>query len=174
MSTAIQKHFPAALQRQLPVADPRLRVLATISGAREWAEFRNYDEQDFFWIIENGYVVAFNIAVETGPGRLRELRIFPDSLEYYGRTSGNSKAKKNPYAATWEQLLIQREDKPFLFSTRAQVLLNCSADLVTDLIDAGHFLEVQGTKYKRGRSGAACITRASFLSFLKSRREDPC
>src|SRR5262245_55157390 len=110
---------PAALQRQLPVADPRLRVLVTVNGAREREAFRGHDEDDILWLIENGYVVAFDISLRAGKGDgspgsgpARELRIFPDSLDYYARTNGNPKAKKNPFAATWDRLLLQNETKP--------------------------------------------------------------
>jgi hypothetical protein len=174
-SAAPKRTVPAALQRQLPVADPRLRVLVTINGAREREAFRNYDEDDILWLIENAYLVAFDISLRAGKdSSARELRIFPDSLDYYAKTNGNPKAKKNPFAATWDRLILSNDTKPFLLSTRAQVILNCGSTHVTNLIDAGHLKQLAGTEYKVGRNGAACISRDSFLAFLKSRLEGAC
>lgn len=172
---------PAALQRHFPIADPLLRILVTLNGAREREAFKNYTTEDFLWLIDNGHLVAFNIALRTTlpsagstPDRVgpdRELRIFPDSLDYYAKTNGNPKARKNPYAATWDRLILHLDHKPFLLATRIQVILNCSHDHVTDLINAGLIKQVEGTAYRRGRTGVAVITRDSFLAFLKSRLE---
>jgi hypothetical protein len=165
---------PAALQRQLPVADPRLRVLVTINGARQWEAFRGYNENDFLWLIENGYVVAFDISLRAGQDEsARELRIFPDSLDHYARTDGHPKAKKNPFALTWERVLFPNQSDALLLSTRAQVILNCSCAHIGNLIEARLLKQPEGAK-ERSRGHAAVITRDSFLSFLKSRREDPC
>lgn len=166
---------PKALQRQLPVVDARLRVLVTISGARQWEAFRNYDEDDLLWLIENDYLVAFDISLRgAAAGSDRELRIFPDSLEYYAKTNANPKAKKNPFAISWDRLILANDHKPFLLSTRAQVILNCGATHVIELVKAGLLKQLDGTAFKRGRTGAAVITRDSFVSFLKSRLEGAC
>jgi hypothetical protein len=165
---------PAALQRQFPISDPLLCVLVTINGAREREAFRNYDTEDFHWLINERYLVAFDISVLGEKGRDREWRILPHSLDHYAKTNGNPKARGrtgsvNPYAATWDHIILKNHHEQNISSPRAGVILNCSPDHITKLIDARLLKTV--VAYSRGRNGAAVITRDSFLSFLKSRLE---
>ena len=169
---------PAALQRKLPITDPRLRILVTINGAREREAFRNYDEDDFAWLIEQGYLVAFDIsvhqrllAVKDSSSR-RELRIFPDSLNHYAHSQGNPKCGRSPYFSTWDRLILERHHEANISTPRASVILNCGPTHIINLIDARLLQSV--TNYGRGPKGVAQITRDSFLTFLKSRLEGAC
>lgn len=158
---------PAALQRKLPILDDHLLVLATISAAR--AKLPGHDEDDILALIEDGYLLAFNIALQPPPLMARELRILPPSLDLYARQF--SKTPVRAFAHTWPRVLLAGEDKPFLFAPTVALMLTCSPTHVTNLIDAGLLRQLDGTRYSRGPNGAACILRESFLGFLKSRLE---
>lgn len=166
------------VQRKLVLDDQPRCILADVSTAR--AELRGFDERDIWMLIEDGFLLAWNIALLTGinpviqqsinpvPYR-RELRILPETIEFYKRTGG-SRGKHN-FSATWPMLLTKGFTKPFVFSPQIALLLNCKCEHITHLIDAGHLQQMPGTSYRRGPTGAACVAKASLLNFLKARLE---
>jgi hypothetical protein len=160
---------PDALQTDLPIPVDVPRVLVTINGLRQWEGFRGYDEDQILWFIQSGYLVAFNIALDTKESSA-EWRIFPDSAEWLAKNK--NARKQNPYFDTWHNLLFQTGEKQSINTTRAKVILNCGPTHVTNLIDSGLLKQIPGTTYRRGR--AAVITCDSFLAFLKSRLEGTC
>ncbi len=153
----------APLQRKLPLRDPSLRVLLDTAAAR--AKLPNFDEDDVLALVEDGQLLAWDISSRPGV-TARCLRIFPDSVDFYSKTNGS---RPHPFAATWPALLLSNDNKPFLHSPRIAILLNCGPQHITDLIDDHQLAQVPGTSYRRGPTGAACITKQSFLQFLKTR-----
>src|SRR4051812_14892332 len=108
----------APSQRKLPLRDPSLRVLLDTAAVR--AKLPNYDEDDILALIEQGTLLAWDISSQPGT-TARCLRIFPDSVDFYGRTLGS---RPHPFTATWPALLLSHETKPFIDAPRAALILN--------------------------------------------------
>lgn len=161
---------PAALQRKFVLDDKPRCVLAHVSQAR--AILSGFDERDIWAMIADRHLLAWDIALVTDPTESRrELRILPDTIEFYRRTGG---LRRHNFDSTWPHIVMKGFDKPFVFSPQVKLLLNCKDEHVTHLIDAGHLEQLKGTTYRRGPTGAACITKASLIAFLKSRLEGAC
>jgi hypothetical protein len=137
-------------------------VLATISDAR--CMLRGLDEDGVKWLLEEGHLAfAWNI----GLGWITVPRILPDCLRHYARTQG-----REPYPHTEEEVLASLLDfgTPHVTSTQLRLLLNCGAAHVTNLVVERQLALVPGTRYGRGRNGAARITKESLRQFFTSRR----
>jgi len=160
-------------QRKMVLDDTPAVVLATIEQARQ--HLPGHDEDDILALIEEGAIPwCWNIALNPR-NMARELRILPDCINHYQATAGARDFTKTfPNLATLEHVLahlLHGDDKPFLRSTTIRFLLNCGGQHIINLIDAGILIEMPGTSYKRGPTGAAAIRRASFLRFLQTRAE---
>src|SRR5690242_6994631 len=89
----------SAPQRELIRDDTTLCVLAHVSHAR--AILRGYNEDDIVNLVEAGYLLAWDIALE--PARsARELRLLPESIEVYAASG-----RKSNFADTWPRVLLR-------------------------------------------------------------------
>lgn len=167
----------APVQRKLHLDDAPALVLATVTQARYCLS--GYDEDNILDLIDNGFL-AFTWDISIKPGKTaREFRIFPPCIAH---------CKKSPneefplsFDAVVAQLLARHNDKPFLMGTTVKLLLNCGATHLINLVDSGALRclpnnpAIQKSKnpilYRRGPNGSPCITRDSFISFLRERLE---
>jgi hypothetical protein len=151
---------------QLPLPnlrDARWRPLADTDGVK-WALDISSEEVEH--LIDLGFVVAFNIAVEGRVGR-REFRFLTRSIEHYRATLGSRRLD-----LSWAQIfrLIVPHEKPVIIGTEIDAALNCDPDHRQNLIRADRLKIVDGTRWRPGRNGAPVVTRASFETFLKGRQ----
>lgn len=160
--------IPASRQRQLPLADPRIRPTVGMDGAKHLLDL---SEDEILALLEDGRILfAWNIGL--GEDR-REVRILRHSLDdYLARLTcpPNQARPQLSEDAARKLLLPPGHDKPFLTNGQIQRALNCVSDHVLHLVDAKALTLQPGTKYMRGPNGSALVTVASFGQFLTARR----
>jgi hypothetical protein len=99
----------------------------------------------------------------------RELRFLWAEVEHYKLTLGH-----RPKEWSWEQVLKlvlpQPHDNPVIAWSRLMQRWSASADMALYLVNEGSPVAVPGSSWRRGRGGAALVTRSSVVEFLKERR----
>jgi len=152
------------LQRELVRDDPTLCVLAHVSDARRI--LRGNNEDDIIELLESGYLLGWDIALAPGQAA-RELRLLPESVDAFLSTG-----RKHNFEFTWPRILLRGCSSQTVRSPTIALLLNCGATHVTNLIDAGQLKAApagDGPLYRRGPNGAAIVTNAAFVEFMKRR-----
>ena len=123
------------------------------------------EENEVLEMIDDGRIAcAWNIAADAESAR-RELRLLAASVHDAKHEAPSTVPDLNHAIA----LVLAREAKPFIKSSRLRRLWLCSSELVIDLIDAGELAQVKNTDYRAGRNGGALITKESVIAFLKRR-----
>lgn len=162
--------MPATLQRKLVIKDQPTLVLATIDAAR--LQLPGHDEDDILGLIDEGFLAfAWNIALSHSDDSRREIRIWPDCIDWYAKAQG-----KGQYSRTQAQVLNTlaparpgvRQD--FVTSRRLRLLFNCGSTHIFNLIASKQLAVLPGTSWNTGPNGAAIIGLASVHRFLQSRR----
>jgi hypothetical protein len=146
-----QKFLPLRAELRLPTVD--------LAGARAILDLR---ENEIKSLIDCGDLVAWNIATQSS--QKIERRILTVSARDFA---------DNRKRAIEESEIIRRvygSERPFIFGTFFFRAWNCDSGHMINLLEEGSLTKLANTDYRRGRNGTPCITWASALAFLNSRR----
>lgn len=155
-------HFPT--QRRLPVKIEIFAPLMDIAGARAALQ---KDQDEILDLIEDR-TIAWAWDIGTGIARA-EIRIFAKCIRGCQTTNGKCGLAGEDENKIIGQILA-RENNPWIYGKRLRHLLNCSSELIIDLIEGGDLSILPGTAWHRGRKGTPCVTRPSVITFLQARR----
>jgi hypothetical protein len=164
----------AALQLGLSLRDARWRPVMDVNGAMAALDL---DAREVAELAETpGMLIAWNIAVDDSlrsgtrhdPHPPKCLRILTRAIEHYRATLGSRRLEME-WPDVFRLLLPPGHSSEALLGTDIQRSLNCSDELVLDLIRAGKLDLVPNTIWKRGPAGSPQVLRASFERFLKAR-----
>lgn len=152
---------PPAVQAHFCLSDARFRPVVNLNGAMAMLDLSELEIDD---LLSEGLLVGFNVAVKKFA--LRELRFLCKSIEHFKNTGGD-----RPLDMPWPKVLalMLPHTKPALSSQEIRRSLNCSPELVIDLIEAGELKLMPGTTFRRGRNGNAIVTAQSYAEFLGGR-----
>jgi hypothetical protein len=146
---AVQKFLPIKVELRLPTVD--------LAGARA---LTGLHENTIKELVDSEDLIAWNIARSTGDRR--ELRILGLS----------ARAWPSPFA--WDEdrviLALYGPVRPFILGTRFHRAWNCDSGHMINLVQDKILQTVKGTDYGPGRGLTPCITWASAINFLKTRR----
>ena len=162
-SIATQNYLKRPLptfQKWFNLGDPTFRPTVDLNGAMAILDRDALQVDD---LLSSGLLIAFNIAVERDARR--ELRFLCASLDHFKNTG---KAQGLEFATILRFLLPH--DKPILTNGEIQRALNCSSEIVIDLVNADELELVPKTTFRRGHGGEAVITAQSFSEFIGERQ----
>lgn len=158
----VQKFLPFKVEMKLP--------MVKIDGARGITGLHENEIKD---LIQLGKLVwVWNIAPSFGAGsgddegKRRELRFLARELRAFATDDDK------PFELDLDRaiLYIYGRERPYLLGRDFHRAWNCDSGTAINLLEAGAITKVPGTDYGRGRGNTPCITWASAIRFLQTRR----
>jgi hypothetical protein len=149
---------------QAPLPNLRVAIRQPLIGLNGASALLGMTSPELEQLLDLGFLIGFNIAVDGTPGARRELRILVESIQHYDKTSRS-------FRIEWPALFrnLTPHDKPILEGTEIKAILTCDDETITNLIRAGRLQVVCGTTFGRGRNGTPIVTMESYERFLKQR-----
>lgn len=168
-------------QAALNICDARHRPVIGLNGAMAMLDKH---EDEVLALIEGGDTETGGLShawdISSQVAQRREVRVLTESIRelkvawaqgWKLRSHGDRFRMRNAGDdLVWGLICPPGHKQPFLKTPQIQRCLNCSADLVIDLIKEGQFELLNGSGYGRGRYGAALVTVESVREFLRKRR----
>lgn len=162
----------AAIQLPMPLRAEKFCVLLTVNSVRDRLADYEFNEDDVKTMCQDHTLAP---AFDIGLGGRLELRVCPSAVTFYLQTLGSRRRRVNE--GEWVAEILRgfadrRLESCFqspLPGERVRGILNCGADHINALVDAGELRVMAGTERRPGRNGCDQILRPSLKDFLKRR-----